>query len=174
MKNVIKATVVSVGFALATASAWAQFAPNMAAAAVKAQVQQQMAANVAVESIVEAAMAAGLSPEAVIDAVLASTPADQLEEVVSKLAVLLKDNPDAIKSLATASDRNPQLALTSAQLSTVLASVLSPNEFQLAGLADAAGLGVTPSGVAPAVVNSLFGANGPAGGTGGGRVASPN
>jgi len=170
MKNVLKATVVSVGFALATASAWAQFAPNMNAAAVNAQVQQQMAANVAVESIVEAAINANVAAELVIDAVLAQTPEQNLTEAVSLLSTLYKDNPAALQSLATAPSRNPQLSITSEQIVQVVAANLSSSEFALAGL-----VGTTPTGGATAAaVNTLFGANGPAGGTGGGRAASPN
>lgn len=174
MKNVLKATVVSVGFALATASAWAQFAPNMNAAAVKAQVQQQMAAKVTVEAIVQAAMKANVAPASVIDAVLALTAPDKRLETVSLLSTLYKNNPAALQALASAPSRNPQLGLKSEQVVQVLASNLSSSEFQLAGLGNAASAATGPTTGTLTAVNSLFGGNGPVSGTGGGRVASPN
>lgn len=155
MKNVFKKTAVSVGLAVLAVSAWAQFAPNMDAAAVQAQVKQQLAANVSVDSIVQAALQAGLSPESVIESVLAATPSEQVPQVAEALQQALKDNPDALKALAAA---------------------LSGTGFQLAGLnAGAAGAaGAAPTAGLQVPVNSLFGANGPAAGSGGARAASPN
>lgn len=165
MKHIINATLVSVGLSLASSAAWAQFAPSMDAAAVKAQVQKQLSENASTEAIIKAAVEANISPESLIDALTSSVSKDKLQQVVAALAKQFSGNQPALNFLASSAQAQ---GLTAAQARDAIVANSPGANIVLAGVA-----GGSPS-VSVTPVNSLFNSNSPASGSGGGTPASAN
>lgn len=166
MKHIINATLVSIGLSVASSAAWAQFAPTMDAAAVKAQVQKQLSENASTEAIIKAATEANISPESLIQALTSSVPKDQLQAVVALLAKQFAANQPALNVLATSAQAR---GLSAAQTRNIIVANSPGANIALAGL----GGGATPS-VSVTPVNSLFNSNSPASGSGSGAPASAN
>ena len=166
MKHIINATLVSIGLSVASSAAWAQFAPTMDAAAVKAQVQKQLNENASIEAIIKAATEANISPDSLIQALTSSVPKDQLQAVVALLAKQFANNQPALNVLAASAQAQ---GLSAAQTRNIIVANSPGANIALAGL----GGGATPS-VSVTPVNSLFNSNSPVSGSGSGAPASAN
>jgi hypothetical protein len=166
MKHIINATLVSIGLSVASSAAWAQFAPTMDAAAVKAQVQKQLNENASIEAIINAATEANISPESLIQALTSSVPKDKLEQVVALLAKQFANNQPALNVLAASAQGQ---GLSADQARNIIAANIPGANFALAGLGGSA----TPTSLVTPV-NSLFNSNSPVSGSGSGAPASAN
>lgn len=166
MKNIINATLVTVGLSLSSSAAWAQFAPAMDAAAVSAEVQKQLAANTSEEAIIKAATEANISPASLINALTALVSKDRLQQVVALLAKQFSGNTPALNTLAAAAVNQ---GLTAQQARDTIVANSPGANIALAGVA-----GTTPGPLSVSSVNSIFNSNSPSAGTGSGVPASAN